>query len=372
MNRNNIKFYTNCIPVRGFERSLIYDLPRQNADYIPNSLYEIMSNCDGYTLKDIKLKYHNDDNGNEIIDEYFLFLKSKDYLFLCSKDELKLYPPLNLSYENPSYITNAVIEIKNTTLNNINKKLIKEFDSLLCNAIQLRVLEKIPFEKLKNILLIFEKSNVEIIELIVKYSDISYEDLIKQFTRINRIIIFSAPYSKSINLFENKKNICYINEDIYFNCELINKQNMIVNMPFFTESQHYNTCLNRKICIDENGEIKNCPAMKHSFGNIKNSTMEEALNKPGFKDLWGIRKDYIDVCKDCEFRYMCTDCRCFIKNPNDIYSQPAKCPYNPYIAKWESEEGYVPVEECGNYTRETGFVPNKRKINKLNKQIWSE
>jgi len=30
----------------------------------------------------------------------------------------------------------------------------------------------------------------------------------------------------------------------------------------------------------------------------------------------------------------------------------------------------VPVEECGAYTKETGFVVDKKKINKLNEEIW--
>ena len=112
--------------------------------------------------------------------------------------------------------------------------------------------------------------------------------------------------------------------------------------------------------------------MTKNYGNIKDTTLEEAINKPGFKDLWFINKDKIDVCKDCEFRYMCTDCRAFIKDPENIYSQPAKCTYNPYICLWEGQEGYVPVEECGTYSRETGFVPDKKKIAKLNKEIWGE
>jgi len=40
-------------------------------------------------------------------------------------------------------------------------------------------------------------------------------------------------------------------------------------------------------------------------------------------------KDKIDVCKDCEYRYACLDCRCFRMN-EDIYSKPKKCKYNPY------------------------------------------
>ncbi len=94
--------------------------------------------------------------------------------------------------------------------------------------------------------------------------------------------------------------------------------------------------------------------MNKSFGNIRNTTLAEAIEKPGFKELWFINKDKIDVCKVCEFRHMCTDCRAFIKDPENIYSQPSKCPYNPYIAKWQGEEGYVSVKECGAYTREKG------------------
>ena len=75
--------------------------------------------------------------------------------------------------------------------------------------------------------------------------------------------------------------------------------------------------------------------MKESFGNIKDTTLKEALNKKGFKKLWNINKDKIKVCQDCEFRYICTDCRAYIENPEDIYSKPLKCGYNPYTAEWE-------------------------------------
>jgi SPASM domain peptide maturase of grasp-with-spasm system len=103
----------------------------------------------------------------------------------------------------------------------------------------------------------------------------------------------------------------------------------------FTESQNYNTCLNRKISIDLDGEIKNCPSMRESFGNIENTPLQQALNKTGFKKYWNIDKDKITVCKDCEFRHICTDCRAYIENPEDIYSKPLKCGYNPYTAEWE-------------------------------------
>ena len=74
--------------------------------------------------------------------------------------------------------------------------------------------------------------------------------------------------------------------------------------------------------------------MTKSYGNIRDTTLKEAIEKEGFKDMWFIHKDQIDVCKDCEFRHICTDCRAYIQDPNNIYSKPAKCSYDPYTATW--------------------------------------
>lgn len=42
----------------------------------------------------------------------------------------------------------------------------------------------------------------------------------------------------------------------------------------------------------------------------------------------GREKDDIHICKMCEFRYMCFDCRVYITDINDIYSKPLKCKYD--------------------------------------------
>ena len=54
-----------------------------------------------------------------------------------------------------------------------------------------------------------------------------------------------------------------------------------------------------------------------------------------FKKYWNITKDEISTCKDCEFRYICTDCRSYTESPEDYYSKPLKCGYSPYTNKWE-------------------------------------
>ena len=84
--------------------------------------------------------------------------------------------------------------------------------------------------------------------------------------------------------------------------------------------------------------------MSEVFGNIKDTTLKEAIEKPGFKKYWDINKDKIHVCKDCEFRYICTDCRAYVEDPEDILSKPLKCGYNPYTGEW-SEWSSNPLKQ---------------------------
>ena len=113
-------------------------------------------------------------------------------------------------------------------------------------------------------------------------------------------------------------------------------------------SQSHNSCLFKKLHIQLDGSLKNCPSMKESFGNIQDITLIEVLEEPSFKKYWNVHKDKINVCKDCEFRYICTDCRAYVKEPQDMFSQPLKCGYNPYSGEW-SEWSTNPLKTNGSH-----------------------
>ena len=84
-----------------------------------------------------------------------------------------------------------------------------------------------------------------------------------------------------------------------------------------------------------NKSRRNCPSSKESFGTIQSGQrILNAVIEPEFKKSWSINKDQIEVCKDCEFRYICTDCRVFLQDSNNIYSKPLKCGYSPYNLEW--------------------------------------
>lgn len=78
------------------------------------------------------------------------------------------------------------------------------------------------------------------------------------------------------------------------------------------------------------------------------------------------------VCKDCEFRSICSDCRIYTENNGNEYSKPINCTYNPYISKWSNEEGYRTLSECGVISNEHEFSIDHERIAAINKELWGE
>lgn len=75
--------------------------------------------------------------------------------------------------------------------------------------------------------------------------------------------------------------------------------------------------------------------MRKIYGKVDEVSLKNVLESNEFRKYWFINKDQISICKSCEFRYNCTDCRAFLVDSNDIYSKPLKCGYNPFTCVWE-------------------------------------
>lgn len=339
------KIVANCIPIKGFSRSVICDLQNSIFTFIPNSLYDILQKYDGSYLEDVKKEY--DPKHFNIIDQYFEFLEENNFIFWT--DNVHNFPALDLEWDYPSKISNAILDYCSSSdysivniINGLNKLGVKNIQIRFFNIIKIKYIDTV----LKNT----QKKYIQHIELIIPYSDEFHTDRIQDICynhpRINSIIIHSAPKNEVIHTEGIFSNIIFIQENINSksHCGSISPHFFSSNIFHFTEAQNYNTCLNRKISIDIDGSIKNCPSMPQSYGNIKDTTLEEALKHPDFKKHWNINKDKIHVCKDCEFRYICTDCRAYVEDPEDIYSKPLKCGYNPYTGEW-SEWSTNPLKQ---------------------------
>lgn len=331
------KLFQNCIPVKGTKKSIICDLQRGSYIYIPNDLYNILVNFKDKDLEEIKKFYKN--KYDDIIDNYFKILFDGEYVFKTKTPEL--FPDMELSWDEPFEITNSIIDIEKN--NSYLLETLNQLSSINCKFLQLRFFRKVLIDEIIDILSFLNdnKSNSIGIDIIIPY-DVSYEktDLKRIFLiqpRLNLFLIYSTPNISKIENIAPSKYIIQTEKNIISekNCGIIDKSLFAINIKNFTESKLYNSCLNRKISINARGDIKNCPSMSKDYGNIKTTSLRTVLINPEFKRYWGITKDQINVCKDCEFRYICTDCRAYLENPKNYLSKPLKCGYNPYTNKWE-------------------------------------
>ena len=217
-------------------------------------------------------------------------------------------------------------------------KIINSLKILKCKYLELRAYISCPIDKVEYLMELCKNSQIRGIVIYAKYCSGTKLELLKSIVKANGRIIQVVFHSAPENVKNQKESIIFLKEIVSdeTHCGNIHKNYFESTLKLFAESQHYNTCLNRKLAVDRNGEIKNCPSMKKSFGNITTSNIEDVVKIKEFKRYWDIKKDMISVCKDCEFRHVCTDCRAYIDRPDDIYSKPLKCGYNPYTTNWDN------------------------------------
>lgn len=360
MKTKTCKKFEDCIPVQGYYRSLIMDILRNNYEFIPNMLYEAIATH--------KLIDHN------LPQEYLDFLVENEFIFECTEEELPFYPPLNTQWDYPAIITNTIIEIGDHHY--FTKDFLEQIINLGCRHFVFIFTQPVSIEYLDNISKLFDESPVYTVEIYCKYlPNFKNEDLEKIMalnTRITYILLYESPHNEIITPQNIRGNLVYYSKSVSYIENSVELQHFRVNMQLYTESLHYNTFYNRKLCIDKNGNIKNYFTQNKSFGNIFSDKIEEVISKRAFQKVWKIKKDLIDICKECEFRYMCVDSRFPLQRVKNSYYHTTECPYNPYICKWKNEEGYLPISECGTFSKETGFIPDAEKIKELNKQLWGE
>ena len=334
-----------CRFVKGYMRSVILDIQRGVLDFIPNELYEMYQNYNKQEVDSILSQYNPEEK--EIVEEYIDFLIKNEYAILGTQHDTEQIAYLSTTYNYCGHITNCVCEYSDFIHKHIELILNKIDKQLACSAIQILFSETIAIEQLSEFLKNFEDVTfISHIEIILPYSseynEKTINKLLIQQWLINKIILYNAPQEK----IEDKLHTYIIHTQQKFHrsqCGIIAREYFTQNMFHITEAMHYNTCLHKKLSIDKEGNIRNCPFSIDCFGNIVDNTILDTIHLKSFQKFWTITKDLIQVCKDCEFRYICTDCRTYTKDKNDIYSQPAKCTYNPYIAKWQGEDGYIPV-----------------------------
>ncbi|HAY3551083.1 grasp-with-spasm system SPASM domain peptide maturase [Elizabethkingia meningoseptica] len=310
---------------KGALKSCIFDLERNTYCSIPNELFEILEKR--YLKKSEALYYQ----------EYLNFLVKEGFIFYTN-NKVKEKSINRGKYYSPFKYDDIIIDISN----------LKDFYNVMerinadnVETIQLRFFRTMKINDLINVLDSLSERGFVSVEILFNHYDDNkkqeYNDIYDSYRIISKMIVMNYCLKED----HNDRNIFFSSMKLEseLQCGVINEGLFNVNLREFIISKEHNSCLYKKISIDKDGNIKNCPSMSISYGNIRDVSLSDVINNKRFQEYWGIKKDKIKVCKDCEFRYVCSDCRAYTERNNieksglDI-SKPLKCGYDPYMGVW--------------------------------------
>lgn len=223
------------------------------------------------------------------------------------------------------------------------KEIFDQLDYLGNIDLQLKCIDEFSLEEINKILSFTQIKRIKYIELYLPIIENIKEESLIHFLRSN-LRVSKIVFYKCINLNDYRQLICsdlslinFTEKDlaIYDGCGQICAKYFTLSQDFFLESKNFNNCLNGKLAIAWNGDLKNCLHLPKVYGNVSIDKIEKIILQKDFQEIWRIHKDLIIECKDCEFRYMCSDCRAYIIDKSNIYSKPRYCNYNPYKIEYK-------------------------------------
>ncbi len=328
--------FSCCYITKGFNRSIIIDTQRNNFHFVPHVLTELIEEVAIETLGQIMQQFTEEEE-KKIFNEYLFFLEENELGFYT--DNPISFPKIDNTFRLSKIISNAILDFRIDIMYPLDIRLM-ELETLGCEAVQIRIFENLATATFLKLIKSFETLSFHYIELLLNADEIYNARYLKKILKtnpnINKIVLYNSTDNNVvvINNYQIMESRITPLESVE-QCGQIGVKYFTTDLKQVIESHTYNSCLNKKISIDEKGFIKNCPSLNQTFGNAQESSLIEAIEKNGFKNLWSLTKDKVDVCKDCEFRYICTDCRAYTKITDDIYSKPLKCGYDPYSNIWQ-------------------------------------
>jgi radical SAM protein with 4Fe4S-binding SPASM domain len=136
------------------------------------------------------------------------------------------------------------------------------------------------------------------------------------------------PQAGLTDIVLKKKNIeeCYV-------LSRVNEDFLMVEESYFRFNHHYNSCWGQKIAVTADHAIRPCIHSGLTAGNLETDDMTGIFTR--LKEYWGITKDKVEKCKDCELRHICFDCREIARKAGgNLHATNPNCHYDPYSGAW--------------------------------------
>lgn len=333
MKNRKFKLFQCCIPVKGIKNGIIIDFQRKTLHKVPNQIIDLIAE---YSEKDIYTLFYDFNKSKNTLKNYIHYFIENELVIIS--DQTENYPPLNNAFLKPAFIDTVKIEIDNFS-DFFVLFFEKEINELGVNSIKL-ILKNNEIENLIKINVLLEVSKINALVLYLEYSEEKISKLkpiISDDPRISKVIFYNFDSEISTPIDHEKFYFEKLSlEEIFENENIESPSDFILDIDIYLEALNHNLMFNKSIFIDSLGNTKKHLKDPENYGNIAKNNILEIIKNDNFNEFWNISKDQIEVCKDCEFRYVCPDGRIpeKIKSEKFDYTFNTSCNYDPYQGIW--------------------------------------
>lgn len=335
------RLYSTCKLVKGGAYSAIYDLDRRLLFRFDSAYYELFALIAGEGIGAGEL----DDMVPEVRErclEAIAFLEEREVGRYLDRVSSACLSPLNERWDSPYSLLNALVDVDDAEPD--WSRLISELDSLQCRSLQIRCFSSLmSIHDLRSVLDRVQGTSMSRVEFLVRWTPdwdkVDWPDLFERFRNLIGVRVHSAPRDQAIGgdlsplLVGRLVAFQVASIDGAHHCGAISEGSLnIPSAGLYSELKSFNGCLNRKLSIRADGEICNCPSMRTGFGKDL-GRIRDVVASEEFQRAWRLKKDDMLVCRQCEFRYVCTDCRAYLESDMSL-AKPARCNYDPVSGTW--------------------------------------
>ena len=169
---------------------------------------------------------------------------------------------------------------------------------------------------------------------------------------IAHVVVMKENEKDRDNIFWLLKSIGLVNikydeiRKVYGGCQnkhLVQNSRVLMTKPNFKTSESYfnnayynNTCWYGKCVVSTDGTVYPCEFERNiKYGNVRSRSITNIISSKVVDKYWYLDFSKIDICKDCEFRFACKDCRPTAFGQNGFLTDKnPRCKYNPYNGTW--------------------------------------
>jgi len=358
---NYLRFFSQVVCCSGYTRFLVSDTTTGQMHFYPAKIGKIISDEANYsTIENIFEKINSKDK--ELFQMVINDLVTNDLAFITKKSDR--FPSMTGVYNQKiDDFENAHVVFYNNNFPHL-KPLVKVLDEIGVKAVKLDF-KSLEEPEMLTILHEFNKSGVHSIECVIDLNgEINPGKHIDNICSVNGALTMLSILNLPIEPIDHSSEVLVSHALTAF-------PKIIPNFELYSEAIDRNPYFNGKLFIGSCGEVKMSEKSKKIYGYIQDVNIVHKLNKRNdLKKFWGISKNIIDICKDCEFRYFCVDDRRPRARKNGTFFFEEECRFNPYISKWSNESGHVSIIETGVNVTETETLINDERVVEINMQVW--